>query len=104
MFLRQSSSLLKEGRVQWDIGVTYATQQSRGLAVLPDGSVDIAKLKTRQIAAPITWRRGIYDCLEFFSTVPVGISNYELTDAGRDESSTLGGVGDVGAGFLSSAL
>jgi hypothetical protein len=118
-FLRAETVLLKPGKYQFDIGVSYSIQE-RNFPILfrtvdptnpiddahvltTDGtnilfSADEARFKTREFEVPMQLRYGLYKRVQLFVGAPVGWSNTEVDLTGRDEFKNDGGLGDVYAG------
>lgn len=100
IFLRQSSSLLAPGRVQYEVGFVYLWQDASALTILPGGVLDFQEVRDRRFLVPLTIRYGLNDCVELFGSLPVGVSHFERTDPMFRDATTRGGLGDAGAGLL----
>lgn len=100
IFLRQSSSLLSQGVLQTELGVTYSWQQADAIVVLPDSSIELERVRERALLMPLTARYGWSENLEIFFTLPIGVANFERSNSLENDFTTRGGLGDVSGGFL----
>jgi hypothetical protein len=118
-FLRTETVLLKPGKYQFDIGVSYSIQE-RNFPILfrtidptnpvddthvltTDGhtlsfSADGARFKSRELEMPLQLRYGLFKRVQVFIAAPVGWSNTEVDLTGRDEFKNDGGIGDISFG------
>ena len=99
-FLRQVTPLLAPGKWQVDYGIRYllAETQFPAIAGDPPGLVE-TRIRQRLLTVPLEFRYGLCECTQAFIHAPFGYSNTELAFAGRDESTSTGGIGDVTAGL-----
>ncbi len=97
-FLRRQAVLMESGQWQFDFGISY----SQFDAEVPDSVVAGREIRIRQrfLIMPLTARYGWNERLQFFTTLPFGWTNSELSSPGISEDfQNDGGVGDFRGGF-----
>jgi hypothetical protein len=101
-FLRDQSVLLEMGEHQFEVALQYQfDEQDTVLAQFVNGNLQIgeAKIRQRLLLMPLEFRYGWSPVTQLFINMPFGWSNGEISFAGQDEFSNVGGPGDLAAGF-----
>ncbi len=97
-FLRAVTPLLRPGQWQYDYGLTYALQEF-DFPVEIGGLPARADLRQRALYVPLAVRYGWNRRTQLFANLPVGWADTELATPVQDNSSTVGGLGDLTFGI-----
>lgn len=98
-FLRTQTVLIKPGQCQVDVGLSYAIAEDEFPVLLNNGDVVRGLIRQRLLLVPLEVRYGLTRRMQWFTQVPLGWSNTELSLPGYDEFDNKGGIGDIRAGL-----
>ncbi|MCO6455419.1 MAG: transporter [Pirellulaceae bacterium] len=90
--------LLSPGQWQFDLGLTYAVDDTLLPTVLSNNLLDNTRIRRRTLVVPFAVRFGITPSIQAFVNAPVGWGQTELASPEFDTSRNVGGIGDVSAG------
>lgn len=97
---RDTSLLLKPGKVQTEVGALYTRQEAATVVVLPTGAPVLERIRSRAFIVPFSIRYGWSENLEMFSVVPFGISHFERDNVLAESTEEAGALGDITAGCV----
>ncbi len=103
-FLRTQDVLLAPGKWQADTGLVYTNFDQLVPVGVTSGGPDLTgvvqgHIRRRLLYTPLALRYGITKNIQFFSFMPVGWSNTQISTVGSTFSTNQGGQGDLTAGL-----
>ena len=97
-FLRSQTPFVQPGKWQFDFGATYSVFESK-LPFISGLNLTEIQARRRRIDAPVGFRYGVTERLQWFGSTAVGWQGTEVSDGFTEQTRNTTGVGDVLTGF-----
>lgn len=97
-FLRSQTPFVPPGKWQFDFGATYTVFESK-LPILSGLTLTEFNAKRRLLDAPLGFRYGVSERLQWFGSTAVGWQETEVSDGFTEQTRNTTGIGDVLTGF-----
>ena len=102
VFLRRDAVLMSRGSWEVDWGIAFAMAEDEvPLLLQNDALTTVSELTTerRALIAPLAFRYGLADRMQFLCNVPLGWANSRAIFGGADFHNNIVGIGDVTLGL-----
>jgi len=97
-FLRSQTPFVPPGKWQFDFGATYSVFES-DLPFISGPTLTEVNAKRRLLDAPVGFRYGVTERLQWFGSTSVGWQGTEVSDGFTEQTRNTTGIGDVLTGF-----
>jgi len=97
-FLRTQTPFVQPGKWQFDFGATYTVFES-DLPFISGTTLTEVNAKRRLLDAPLGFRYGVSERLQWFGSTAVGWQGTEVSDGFTEQTRNTTGIGDVLTGF-----
>jgi len=98
--LRGTNLLLKPGDLQYELSPLYVVNHQQVLAILPDNSIVMQRIRSHLMMLPISVRYGWSENCEIFAVTPFGLSTYQADNQYRNLNDEAGVLGDISFGLV----